>query len=114
MLAAIRAGKGRIGLADVMRVTGLPREKADPMMARLMLDYEGDVDVSEEGGIVYRFAAIREDGDGRARSASRRPRGRARSRCRRSRATRPARTSPSSALNALQPASWASGPSRTT
>jgi len=59
VLAAIRAGKGRIGLADVMRVTGLPREKADPMMARLMLDYEGDVDVSEDGGIVYRFAAIR-------------------------------------------------------
>jgi hypothetical protein len=59
VLAAIRAGKGRIGLADVMRVTGLPRDQADPMMARLMLDYEGDVDVSEEGGIVYRFAAIR-------------------------------------------------------
>jgi hypothetical protein len=59
VLAAIRAGKGRIGLADVMRVTGLPREKADPMMARLMLDYEGDVDVSDDGGIVYRFAALR-------------------------------------------------------
>jgi hypothetical protein len=59
VLAAIRAGKGRIGLADVMRVTGLPREHADPMMARLMLDYDGDVAVSEEGGIVYRFAAMR-------------------------------------------------------
>jgi hypothetical protein len=59
VLAAIRAGKGRIGLADVMRVTGLPRDQADPLMARLMLDYEGDVDVSEDGGIVYRFAAIR-------------------------------------------------------
>jgi hypothetical protein len=59
VVAAIRAGKGRIGLADVMRVTGLPREHADPMMARLMLDYEGDVDVSEDGGIVYRFEKIR-------------------------------------------------------
>jgi hypothetical protein len=59
VLAAIRAGKGRIGLADVMRVTGLPREQADPMMARLMLDYEGDVDVSDDGGIVYRFEKIR-------------------------------------------------------
>ncbi len=59
ILAAIRAGKGRIGLADVMRVTGLPRAEADPLMARLMLDYDGDVDVSEDGGIVYRFAAIR-------------------------------------------------------
>ena len=59
VLAAIRAGKGRVGLADVMRVTGHPRERVDPMMARLMLDYEGDVFVSEEGGIVYRFAALR-------------------------------------------------------
>jgi hypothetical protein len=63
VLAAIRAGKGRIGLADVMRVTGLPREQADPMMARLMLDYEGDVDVSDDGGIVYRFEKIRRTAD---------------------------------------------------
>ncbi len=59
VVEAIRAGKGRIGLADVMRVTGLPREQADPMMARLMLDYEGDVAVSEEGGIFYRFPEMR-------------------------------------------------------
>jgi hypothetical protein len=58
VLAAIRAGKGRIGLADVMRATGLPREEADPMMARLMLDYDGDVAVSEDGGIFYRFTEI--------------------------------------------------------
>lgn len=59
IVAQIRAQKGRIGLADVMRVTGLPREEADPMMARLMLDYEGDVRVSEEGGITYHFEALR-------------------------------------------------------
>jgi hypothetical protein len=59
VVEAIRAGKGRIGLGDVMRVTGLPREQADPMMARLMLDYEGDVAVSEEGGIFYSFPAMR-------------------------------------------------------
>jgi hypothetical protein len=59
IVAAIRVGKGRIGLADVMRATGLPRAKADPLMARLMLDYEGDVSVSEDGGIFYTFAALR-------------------------------------------------------
>lgn len=59
VLAEIRALKGRIGLADVMRVTGLPREQADPLMARLMLDYEGEVSVSEGGGIVYSFEAMR-------------------------------------------------------
>lgn len=59
LVAAIRAGKGRIGLADVMRVTGLPREQADPLMAKLMLDYDGDVAVSEDGGLVYRFPEMR-------------------------------------------------------
>ncbi len=59
LITTIRSGKGRIGLADVMRVTGLPREEADPLMAKLMLDYDGDVDVSEEGGIVYRFPELR-------------------------------------------------------
>ncbi len=59
VLAEIRAQKGRIGLHDVMRVTGLPREEADPLMARLMLDYDGDVVVSEEGGITYRFPDVR-------------------------------------------------------
>jgi len=63
ILAELRAQKGRIGLGDVMRVTGLPRHEADPLMARLMLDYEGDVAVSEEGGLVYHFEAMRKTAD---------------------------------------------------
>lgn len=59
ILAQIRTNAGRIGIADVMRVTGLPREEADPLMARLMLDYEGEVEVSEDGGIFYRFRELR-------------------------------------------------------
>jgi hypothetical protein len=59
VLAEIRDKRGRIGLADVMRVTGLPREEADPLMARLMLDHDGTVEVAEQGGIVYRFEALR-------------------------------------------------------
>jgi hypothetical protein len=59
LLAQIRANAGRIGIADVMRVTGLPREEADPMLARLMLDYEGEVSVSDDGGIFYSFPALR-------------------------------------------------------
>ena len=70
ILEEIRAQKGRIGLADVMRVTGLPRDEADPLMARLMLDHDGDVEVAEQGGIVYRFEGMR-------RTASRRGRQRA-------------------------------------
>ncbi|MFT3771249.1 MAG: hypothetical protein QM820_38020 [Minicystis sp.] len=68
ILAEIRAQKGRVGLADVIRVTGLPREEADPLMARLMLDYDGTVEVSEEGGIVYRFESLRKTADAEATS----------------------------------------------
>ena len=63
ILAEIRAQKGRIGLGDVLRVTGLPRDAADPLMSRLLLDYDGEVEVSEEGGIVYRFEALRKTVD---------------------------------------------------
>lgn len=59
VLREIRAERGRITLGDVMRVTGLPREKADPLMARLMLDHDGTVDVSESGGIYYTFETLR-------------------------------------------------------
>lgn len=66
ILNEIRAQQGRIGLADVMRVTGLTREEADPLMARLMVDFEGDVAVSEDGGIIYRFPTLRRTADGGA------------------------------------------------
>jgi hypothetical protein len=63
VLEEIRTRKGRIGLADVMRVTGLPREQADPLMARLMMDHDGTVHVGEQGGIVYRFESMRRTAD---------------------------------------------------
>ncbi len=64
LLATIRLQKGRIGLLDVLRVTGLPREEADPLMARLLLDYDGEVDVSDDGAITYRFEALRKTAGG--------------------------------------------------
>lgn len=69
VLNEIRAKRGRIGLTDVMRVTGLPREEADPLMARLMLDHEGEVEVGEQGGIFYRFEALRRTADATPRAA---------------------------------------------
>lgn len=59
LVAQIRANQGRIGLLDVMKVTGLPREEADPLLARLLLDYDGEVDVDDHGAITYRFEALR-------------------------------------------------------
>lgn len=59
LITHIRNHAGRIGLLDVMRISGLPREEADPLMAQLLLDYDGDVDVSDAGAITYRFANLR-------------------------------------------------------
>ncbi len=59
ILLQMRARKGRVGIGDVMRVTGLPREEADPLMARLMLDYQGEVKVSDDGAIFYEFPDVR-------------------------------------------------------
>lgn len=58
-LQEIRAKQGRIGLIDLMRVTGLSKEEADPFMSKLMLNHEGDVTVSDDGGIIYEFPAMR-------------------------------------------------------
>jgi len=60
LLAAIRRNAGRIGLADVVRVTGLDRGEADARMSRLLLDYNGDIDISPDGALVYRFEALRQ------------------------------------------------------
>lgn len=59
LIALIRAKSGRIGIFDVMRVTGWPKAKADPVLAKLMLDFDGEVSVSDEGGIVYTFKDVR-------------------------------------------------------
>lgn len=58
LLAEIKANHGAIGLFDVMRISGYPRPKAEAFLTDLMLDYEGDVQVSEAGGITYTFPQI--------------------------------------------------------
>lgn len=70
MLAEIRRKQGRIGVSDVMRVLGVPRQEAEPFLARLMLDYDGEVQVSDDGGITYSFPAVRRTA-GETRVASR-------------------------------------------
>ncbi len=59
LAAEIRARRGRIGLGDVVRVTGLPRPEAETAVSRLLVDYDGEVDVTEGGAIVYRFPDLR-------------------------------------------------------
>lgn len=59
ILGEIRRQKGRIAPGDVMRLTGLPREQAERLLLRLVVDYQGDLAVSEAGAITYSFADLR-------------------------------------------------------
>lgn len=59
LIAEIRHQQGRVGIGDVMRVTGLPRGEADALVSTLLLDLEGDVSVTDEGAIVYTFRDLR-------------------------------------------------------
>ena len=59
LLAEIRSKRGRIGVRDVMRVTGMALDRAEATLARLLLDHDGTVEVGEGGAITYHFPALR-------------------------------------------------------
>ncbi|MES2504295.1 MAG: hypothetical protein V4534_05390 [Myxococcota bacterium] len=73
VLEEIRAQKGRIGMLDVLKVTGMTREQADPFLASLMLEYNGDVHVSDFGGITYSFPELRKTTSDAFRSNAKAP-----------------------------------------
>ena len=59
----IRRQQGRVTPADVLRVLGGTRAAAERMLLRLVAEHEGDIQVGEEGGIVYEFPALRATAD---------------------------------------------------
>jgi hypothetical protein len=59
VLDEIRRKGGRVGPGDLMRVTGADREVAERDLLRLVVDYEGDIQVGDDGAIVYVFKALR-------------------------------------------------------
>jgi hypothetical protein len=59
VLEEIRRCEGRVGPGDVMRASGVDREAAERDLLRLVVDYEGDIQVSDDGAIIYVFRALR-------------------------------------------------------
>jgi hypothetical protein len=59
ILAEIRRLDGRVGPGDLMRVTGLDREGAERELLRLVVDHDGDIQVSDDGAVLYVFKALR-------------------------------------------------------
>lgn len=58
LLAMVRARHGRVGVADVMAITGLDNDGAERRITRLLVDYEGEIQISEEGGVYYVFSSV--------------------------------------------------------
>lgn len=58
-LAYIRAHQGRIVAAELVALKGLDLSQAEEEATRLMCNYNGDPEVTEEGVVVYVFREIR-------------------------------------------------------
>lgn len=58
VLAYIREHAGRITAADTASLTGLPLEEADALTLDLAARYEGDIEVTDSGAILYTFDSL--------------------------------------------------------
>jgi hypothetical protein len=55
LLAFLRAHKGRVTAAELSALTGLSLAAAEEEMTRLMVAYDGEVEVSDDGALIYVF-----------------------------------------------------------
>jgi hypothetical protein len=55
----IRAQRGRIAAVDLVRLMGWTFPRAEQEVTRLMIDYGGEPEVTEEGVVLYTFKAVR-------------------------------------------------------
>ena len=58
VIAAIRERKGVYRLEELVALTGRPRGDADALMSRLLLEYEGEPSVSDDGTLYFRFPEL--------------------------------------------------------
>jgi hypothetical protein len=59
LVTELRRLEGRVGPGDIMRVVGGTRSEAESILCRLIVDYDGKVEVTDDGAVVYRFASLR-------------------------------------------------------
>src|SRR5204863_9523535 len=59
LLTEIRRLEGRVGPGDIMRVVGGSRSQAEGVLCRLIVDHEGEVEVTDDGAVIYKFASLR-------------------------------------------------------
>jgi hypothetical protein len=64
IVAYIRAQRGRIAAVDLVRLMGWSFPRAEEEVTRLMVDYGGEPEVSEDGVVLYTFKALRKTAAG--------------------------------------------------
>jgi hypothetical protein len=60
----IRAQRGRIAAVDLVRLMGWTFQRAEQEVTRLMVDYGGEPEVTEDGVVIYTFKAVRKTAGG--------------------------------------------------
>ena len=55
LLAYIRDHRGRVTVADIVALTGKSADEAEGILNHLMVAHAGDIDVSDEGVLIYTF-----------------------------------------------------------
>jgi hypothetical protein len=66
IVAHIRAARGRIAPVDLVRLQGWSFPRAEEEATRLMVDYGGEPEVTDDGVVVYVFKELRRTAGGRA------------------------------------------------
>jgi hypothetical protein len=64
IVATIRAERGRIAPVDLVRLMGWTFPRAEEEATRLMVDYGGEPEVTDDGVVVYVFKALRRSAGG--------------------------------------------------
>jgi hypothetical protein len=59
LIAFLRDHKGRVTAAEMAALTGLSLERADEELTRLTVEYDGEVDVADDGTLLYKFDSLR-------------------------------------------------------
>jgi hypothetical protein len=58
IVAFLRDHKGRITAAELVGLTGLSLDEADQELTRLMAEYDGEVEVADDGTLIYVFEGV--------------------------------------------------------
>lgn len=58
LLAFLRDHKGRVAASELSALTGLSLAAAEEELTRLLVEYDGEVDVTPDGTLLYRFEGV--------------------------------------------------------